>query len=947
MVASRPYGAGKRRSWGRLLAQLLCLLFAAIGTIPLSLGLLVRTRVVRDWAARETSALLVRDLGVKARYELQIRPWPLSLGLEHLVVDATDGGSPFLEVEQVLIRPRTFALLAGSLDVGDVAIVGPRARIVVRDGELANLAVKPLRKDGDTQGESTTLAKFGSVAITDASIDASIDGMSLRAREVDLDVSSVNDAVELSVRAGPSTLTRTHAMPGRADEEDAVDEDVLCELDGRLRLEPDKVIVKRLHASGSADFDPDPGTTPGCSLGAGDWRRFAVDLNAAHVQLHEGTPESAGGHIRARVPVPLVHRFVDASHATGSVTIDVDAAFDRTTTLPRVTGRLWADSPGIETKIFGQHLEAGIFVADDVVKVHDIDVDWADGKVIIDEVAVEPLAKDVPLTATGIFIKNLQFASLLRDLGAHPASHVTWLLRDGRVPEFKGTLNPLSLDGPMRVETQGFEVFDRPARDPGRVRMLGLREATLEGRFQVHPTAVVLSNFTIETPGSRVRTTVSLGYAVILDFDLKKGSVIDLSELSPLAILPAAGRVTLEATGHGRFNHPKIVGDASIEGFSLGGLELGEVERAHIAFEPIVAQITDVWLRHGKSRMLAPRMRLDFESGPNVILDADLDTTAAPHLSVADFLSTFQLDKDPRWDGLEGIAKGHARVHYVNGGREDRCDGGLLEVDADMNASDVLLFGERYDDGHADLSFRWDDQRAGAAGMEMDLHSATLRKDAGTVVASGTVRHGGLLRMSTIGSGIPIARVDMFAGLGAPFDGTISFVGDFGGSFGAVEANVSVDASRVRIGPASLPPSHLVVTMEPAASTEPPPMEKTRCGNAVAATFNRAEFNADASGGVFRARGSVFGGQIVLDDVTVTEQRRKIMAGSVRAANLDLGVLANLVPGIAFTAKPPSGRLRGKLDYWPPSTSSGSSATGKSYRCADLKLRCSFEQTSS
>src|SRR4051794_7232481 len=86
-----------RRDWGRLFAVVLCAVFAVIGAVPLGLGLLVRTGPVRAWAARETSALIARELGVTARYEVSVRAWPMMVALENVVVDASDGGSPFLE----------------------------------------------------------------------------------------------------------------------------------------------------------------------------------------------------------------------------------------------------------------------------------------------------------------------------------------------------------------------------------------------------------------------------------------------------------------------------------------------------------------------------------------------------------------------------------------------------------------------------------------------------------------------------------------------------------------------------------------------------------------------------------------------------------------------------------------------------------------------------------
>ncbi len=60
--------------------------------------------------------------------------------------------------------------------------------------------------------------------------------------------------------------------------------------------------------------------------------------------------------------------------------------------------------------------------------------------------------------------------------------------------------------------------------------------------------------------------------------------------------------------------------------------------------------------------------------------------------------------------------------------------------------------------------------------------------------------------------------------------------------------------------------------------------------------------------------GSLFGEQILLHDVATSQQRNKDVRGTVEVRGLDLGALANLVPGVAFAAEPPQGRLSASLD---------------------------------
>lgn len=907
-----------RRDWGRAVALVLCALFAVIGAVPLALGVLVRTGPVQAWASRETAALLEGELGVSARYEVRVQAWPLQVALEDLVVDASDGGSPFLEVERVAVRPRFFSLLAGHLDAGDVEILGPRARVVVEGGELRNLALRAPSSDKAPSAEPSR-APFSSIAITDARLDLSIEGVRAAAREVDLDVSAEEAGTfEIALRSGLAGLTRAHPFPGREDSEDSVDEDAICRLDARVRVEPGSVLVRRMTLEGSVDLDPDPGTAPPCRLPEGDWRATSVELGAFRIAgLGAGLPSRAGGRVRVRLPAGLVHRFVDAPYATGAISLDAEVEYEAGDRLPRVEGTLRADHAGIDGKVFSSLLTARLSVLGDAVRLGNLEAHWSDGRILMDRVELKPLSPGVTLTTSPITVDRVDLNGLLRDLGAHPRSHVEWLLREGRFEHLNGTLSPLMLEGPLTVQTRDFNVFDRHPSEPGRRRMMGVPEGTVRGTFQITPEAVVLKNFTVETPGARslVRTTVSLGFASMLGVEVYNGSRVDLAEIGPLIeTLELGGTAQIRrASMHGPFGHPKLTADVTLESFVFAGFPVGKVEPEKLEFEPLKLTLHNTRITHGKSTARSPLMRIDFDAGPDVLVDADVDTREGAGLSLKDFFEIFRFDKDPRWEGYAGVARGTARVHYALGGREDRCGGGVLDVRAAMRLEQVELLGERYDDGDLDLDLRWDDQAAGDAGMRIDVRSAALRKGGGSVLASAKIRHGGVLQGSVIASGVPLARLDALGGLGSKLDGSASVVASIGGTLSRMEALADVHLSRVRIGPQSLPPSRLRVAIRPSAA--PPKVTgKSRCGNAIGAPFDLAEYERDLPSGDFLVDGELFGGQIKLDGLRVTQQKRKLVTGKARIAGLDLGTLANLIPGVAFTASPPKGTLSASLD---------------------------------
>ena len=900
------------RDWGRTIAFVFSVLFSVIGAVPLLTGLLVRTSFVRGLAARETASLLENELGVQARYDVTVQAWPMMVGLDNLVVDASDGGPPFLEVERVAVRPRLFSLLSGKLDAGDIEIIGPRLRPVVEGGEIKNLR---LTLPEASPGAKTTdeRAPLSSVTITDARIDALIEGVRVVSREVDVDLTAEEDgAYEIALRTGPTRIERTHPIPGR-EGEDAVDEDVICRLDTRVRYAPDSVLIRRLTLQGAADFDPDPGTSPPCDLAEDDWRSVDVRLGALRVTGLKQGPIGANGRVKVRLPVPVVHRFAEVPNATGSVFADVEVDYDGRPGLPRVTGRIELASPGIDGKVFSKRFRGDLGIASNVVRVEHVVAEWGDGEVHIGEVKIEPLAKGVPITAGPIDIKGVEFPGLLRDLGVDPTAHVAWSLYDGHLDSFKGTLNPPGLEGYINLKTRNFEIFDKPTADPQRGHMMGVKESVIHGLFQVRPHGIVLSNFEINTPLSRVKTDVELRFESKLDIQIHEGTEIDLSELSPLTTLPIAGKATVKASARGPFTDPSVEGDVAIKGFEFAGFSAGDVESAKVSFKPMILKINDARIRKNESRIRVTAARLDFERPQGVVVDADIDTREGPHLALKDFFEIFHFEKDPRFKELAGIASGVARVHFALGGPEDRCGEGYLSVRTDMRLSKVEALGERFDDGHLDMDLIWDDKAAGANGMRMELREGSLRKGSGSILATGGFRHGGALQISAIASGIPIDRIDTLGAYGKLFVGSISGVVTVGGTFSAMTADADVRVSRIRVGAATLPSSELRVALEP-SPTPPRVLGVTRCGNLKLPEFDPAEYERDLPDGEFRTSGEMFGGQVVLEDLRTTRQRRKVASGKIHIKELNLGTIANVIPGVAFTGSPPSGQLTASID---------------------------------
>ena len=207
-MVGRPSPAARRFDPARLLARILCVVFGLVGVLPLAAGLFVELEPVQRWASAETARVLKEQLGVQASFEVQLHIVPLRLRVEHLVVPASDGGTPALSVERVSVTPRLFSLLAGRLDIGDVEVESPRARLVIEKGELKNVRYRlPKTQAKKTK---TTSSPFGSISVNDGRFTLDIDGTRVDTGTVDLDVfAEAGPAFEVMLSGSGATIARS------------------------------------------------------------------------------------------------------------------------------------------------------------------------------------------------------------------------------------------------------------------------------------------------------------------------------------------------------------------------------------------------------------------------------------------------------------------------------------------------------------------------------------------------------------------------------------------------------------------------------------------------------------------------------------------------------------------------------------------------------------------
>lgn len=908
--AARRRRRATPRDYGRIVARLLCGLFALIGLLPLAAGFVARSEAVRARVAAETASLLRDQLGLAASYRVEVELWPLSVALRDLDVPASDGGSSAFSAARVAVAPSVLALFSGRLDAGDIEIDRPAGRIVIQDGRLANVAYRLPARDPAAPSAPLTRSPFSSLAIGEGRFDVLVEGVHIVTGPIDLDVfAEPGLAFEVALRQGETRIsrTRTVARSKAAPEHTVTDDDVVCRLEARARWQPGSLLVRRLGVRGVADADAAPDTFPTCPR-AGDAdenavQRVAVRLSQVRVTPREGELPLVDGHVVVRAPASLTNRFVAMAPLSGWVALSGDVRFDGASRLPDVRARVRAKGFHLGGYRLGESVDGQIWLHDETIEGERVTVNIADGDAVVQGLVIRPFEKGVPISVRRVDGDGQTFPGLMRDLDVTPNTIVGWDLDDLHVTHFGGTVSPVALEGDLVAGTKAFAVYDRAWHSPARRRMVGVERAAIKGKIRVTPGSFDIFDTRADFGSSAMLVRlVSIGFDNDLDIRVEPESKLNLADISPLVDLPISGVARLGVELHGKARDPLLTGDASVEALSIAGFSIGDVKSTKVRFRPLKVDFLDARGRKGQSDFQVPSARLEFDTDASVRADA---IVKSDKMDVRDFFAMWHFDTDPRFDPIAGSGKIDARVHYQLGGRADRCGGGLLDVEGSATFGALELFEEKYDSGSATFDFNWFDRDASYLGMSVDVPSVRLTKGGGTLLGSATISPGAVIRGHVVGSSLPLSAFQSLDPLGKMVSGSASAVAEVSGTIDALEVDSHVHVSAVRFGKTRLPPSELAVSLTP--TTRPRSvLGRTRCGAPVTPQFNRGEWEADRADGVFHTTGQLFGGQVRLDDLQVTRQRKKHATGDIVLERLDLGALAELAPD---DGRPPKAQL--------------------------------------
>ena len=905
----------RNRDFGRIFARVACALFALLGALPLLAGFFLSSATVENWAARETTRILKDQLGLTASFRVELKLLPLRVTISQLMVPASDGGTPALEVTRVAVTPRIFSLLSGRLDAGDVEVDQPKARLVIKDGRLQNLSYRLPEPSKEARAPSK-LAPFSSLSVGDAHFVLDIDGVHVDTGEVDLDVfAEQGPTFEVALRSSGTRVWRERVVRGVPPPPPgtlATDEDTLCRLELRLRYEPGDILVRRFSALGSADLNPQPGSMPSCdNLREDDAGRVMLRLSQLRVGLRKGEMPLIDGHVVLRAPAPLLNRFVRAGPLKGVASFAGDVRYDGRHKLPEVHGKLTGTGVEFERYKLAKTLDVDLAIVGDAINIPRYQMAFADGDVVLKNARIEPFSPGVLLSAERVDSKNMNFEGLMRDLGVTDDTLIKWDFNDLRVSKITGTILPLKIDAEVYADTRNFEVTDLSFRNPKRKRMIGVRSALVRGHIGVRPDSFDIYDTRTDFGNSSIFVRlVSIAFEqAALKMSIPKGAHLDLADVTPIVGIPVSGKAEIDVDMTGVPPAVVMTGNMKVQNFVFGGFPFGDITSARLRFVPLVLELFDVQAKKGKSDYSVPSGRLNFDGPASIVTDAHVKSA---NFDLRDFFHMWHFDTDPRFDDIAGQTALDASVHYVLGGQEDRCGGGNLRVAGNAHFGALDLFDERYDSGNGEFDFRWSDRDATYQGVDLSVPSVTLRKGSGTLVGSFGLRQGAQVYGHFVGSALPLSHLDALPILLRSAEGQLSAVAELGGTLDALTLDASGRISPLRVGRATLPASKFELRLVPVVRPQKV-IGTTRCGKPIGAPFDRADYDSDQNSGTFHASGALFGGQIAFQDLSVTRQRAKIVRGDIDFAGLDLGVLAELSATLGESEKRLDGKLSGKL----------------------------------
>ena len=723
-------------------------LFAVL--IPLLVAAALRSPVVREYVRQQAEHAIRAELGLSGVIaDVDIEPRTLTIVARHIVLDHPKHGR-FVEAELLRIRPSWRALLSGRVDLHNISIDRATVWLVVRDGKVIN---GPATKPRPRGGLSVDLP-FDKLRVKNSRllVDGAADGSAELSSIALLLDSSQTDVLGITLTA-PYGVVEHRAGKERVDG-----------IDIRAKLTNENLQLELLRLHG-----PD----------------FAITVRRAGVQLPQASEYH--GELELALHLAQLQRWplpVTLPPVGGS--LRVRAKLHSSPDGPQGDARVSLHRAFLDQYGFGEDVEFDLNIDKRALRFEGTaELIRHGGRV--DLTGSLGLSGALPLSLRARVV-DVQFAKLMEQLGVSPNAIVDWTLAGNF--ELRGTLNPLSLQGPLRMPTRDFRVLrDAWHKSPAR-NIVAVASANLVGNVSVKPKGIFLQHIAVSLRNSKLHVD-----EVMLGFDNEVriragGEVFDLRDASPLVDFPIAGNGGFDLRVDGTYKEPRVTGHVQLRDFAFASYPFGDVESDFLLEDDVQAvRFPQLVAKKAASRYRARDFKLDFR-------DHRLAITAGlrlEHFAMQDFYHVFHYENDERYISYQGLLTGDAELRYSLGFPGDS-PRGSLRADVDLAVEEAELSGFRFAGGEIVGSWNWLDHAQGYRGGELNVDRFSLRKGDATISLSGKMALGGKLDIVVVGDKIAIHDTEGLSERLPELRGSYGVTGTIKGNAALPRAEVEIAA---------------------------------------------------------------------------------------------------------------------------------------------------------
>lgn len=726
--------------------------FAFISTVAVLFWAFRTGRAVEEMR-QEIAVELKERCGVVAEFDtLTLDPLSLQMSLDELRMRHEDG-KEIIAVDAAIVKLQLLPIFYGRLQLDQVALLKPKARIELVDGVPKNLP-KCVQGSEDTKapivlGISALVVERGAVELAiDDEVEIQVEDIGIElaeGRSGGVDIALGTDVGRIRVGTSSHALNRVR---------------VLGHLEGLLArpraivLDQLDVKVGRVGASGSGSID---------LLGPVYEAKLTVEA-----------------------PMSAVADFVpDVPPMSGDVALDV--AIAGTAINPRAAGKLRIERGTIDVYEFGDKVDVDFAADRKGAKLNAIRIESGPGVVLAK--GKVGFSKDFPFSVE----TEADQVSLGRVLQAVGLSGAWVDLRGVGTSTFDGKLNPLDIGGPFDYQLTRAHVFDGPwhhpslkdkptdALPPDRV-MLAPSPIRAQGRWRFTLGGAQFSNLVVSAGATVGNADVDVTWGsgeTELEIDASFPQ-IDFVDLGPLAGLAFGGYGTMSTQIFLKKGELGAVGAFDFKEVTIGGIPFGAASGTARWEDITQLDFYGIQGRLGQTR---------YSGEVGVTVEGEVPLRIAGEITngrIEDVLIPFKVDGS-QWGDPNG--KLYARFDLFGPVR-------YLTGPVDLQLENIEVYGEKAQRGRA--VGRMERGRIVVEDLDLVKYKGHIQGNGFIDPNLGNVRARVRTRKATL------ASIDLIKTTQPRLDGDMNVRLSLGGNFQGITGTLAASLSDVRAGHVAL-----------------------------------------------------------------------------------------------------------------------------------------------